>query len=157
MPAREARERALDLLKRFGLAERASLYPTQLSGGQRQRAAIAQQLIRQKTFLLLDEPFSGLDPAALQDVIRLLIDVAHMDELNTIVVITHDIRAALVVSDTLFMLGRPRDPRGAFTGGARIRNRYDLVELGLAWRDDVELDPKFPALEREVKSQFRDL
>jgi ABC-type nitrate/sulfonate/bicarbonate transport system ATPase subunit len=111
-PATEARSKALALLERFRLSERARYFPAQLSGGQRQRVAIAQQLVKQKTFLLMDEPFSGLDPAALEDVTKLIIEVANMDELNTVVLVTHDIRSALLISDTLFMLGRDRDAAG---------------------------------------------
>ncbi|HUJ61063.1 MAG TPA: ATP-binding cassette domain-containing protein, partial [Kofleriaceae bacterium] len=83
----DARVAAAALLKRFGLGERAEYYPAQLSGGQRQRVAIAQQLVKQKLLLLMDEPFSGLDPAALVEVIRLLVQVRDMDELNTIVIV----------------------------------------------------------------------
>jgi len=151
----EARGKAHELLKRFGLEERQDAFPAQISGGQRQRVAIAQQLMRQKQLLLMDEPFSGLDPAALDDVIHLLIEVANMDELNTIMVVTHDIRSALVASDTLFMLGRARTPEGQVTSGARIDRTYDLVQEGLAWRPGVERDPKFRDVEHEVKDRFR--
>src|SRR5262249_55242809 len=66
LDADDARKRTRELLKTFGLTERASFYPAQLSGGQRQRAAIAQQLVVPRQLLLMDEPFSGLDPAALE-------------------------------------------------------------------------------------------
>jgi polar amino acid transport system ATP-binding protein/sulfate transport system ATP-binding protein len=152
---KESRTKSLALLERFRLSERAHYFPAQLSGGQRQRVAIAQQLVKQKTFLLMDEPFSGLDPAALEDVTKLIIEVANMDELNTVLLVTHDIRSALLISDTLFMLGRDRDAKGQVTSGARIQKTYDLVEMGLAWRPELELDPNFPAVEREVKQTFK--
>jgi len=154
VPAKQALARARDLLARFGLSERADFYPAQLSGGQRQRVAIAQQLVKQKRILIMDEPFSGLDPAALDTVIDLLTKVAHEHELNTIIVITHDIRAAMMVSDTLLMLGRDRDDKGKIVSGAKIQEKIDLVTEGLAWRDNVELDPKFIELERKVKAKF---
>lgn len=150
-----ARDKARHLLDRFGLTDRGSYYPAQLSGGQRQRVAIAQQLVHHKPLLLMDEPFSGLDPAALEDVVKLIVEVAHMDEANTVVIVTHDIRAAMLVSDTLLMLGRDRTPDGKPIPGARIQHSYNMVERGMAWRDDLELDPAFPALEREVKDRFR--
>jgi polar amino acid transport system ATP-binding protein/sulfate transport system ATP-binding protein len=153
----DAERHARELLEKFRLGERASFYPAQLSGGQRQRVAIAQQLVVPKHLLLMDEPFSGLDPAALDEVIRLLVEVANLDELNTILLVTHDIHSALVISDTVFMLGRDHAPDGKVVPGAKIQSTYDLVEKGLAWRADVEEDPKFIALEREVRSKFKEL
>ena len=152
-----AKAQALNLLGRFGLAHRADYYPAQLSGGQRQRVAIAQQMMRKTSLLLMDEPFSGLDPAALEDVMKLLVEVANMDELNTVIVVTHDVRSAMIVSDTLLMLGRDRTPDGKLIPGARIQKTVDLVALGLAWREDVQHDPRFSPLERELKAEFRRL
>jgi polar amino acid transport system ATP-binding protein/sulfate transport system ATP-binding protein len=149
-----ARDRARELLQTFKLLERASYYPALLSGGERQRVAIAQQLVSPKQLLLMDEPFSGLDPATLDDVIRLIIDVANLDELNTVLVVTHDIRAALMASDTLLVLGRDRTPAGAVVPGARIRQGYDLVERGLAWQPNVERLPAFASLEHEIRDAF---
>jgi polar amino acid transport system ATP-binding protein/sulfate transport system ATP-binding protein len=157
MPRSEADRKAKVLLERFGLQHRLGFYPAQISGGQRQRVAIAQQLMRQKQLLLMDEPFSGLDPVALGEVIKLLIEVANMDELNTVVVVTHDIRSALIVSDSLFMLGRPRGPDGKILGGAKIQHAYDLVNEGIAWHPEIENEPKFGRIETEVKERFRSL
>jgi len=157
MPRAEATVKANVLLKRFGLDHRTKFFPAKISGGQRQRVAIAQQLMSQKQLLLMDEPFSGLDPAALDDVIKLLIEVAHMDELNTIIVVTHDIRSALIASDTVFMLGRNRGPDGQVVSGASIQQTYDLVAKGLAWRPGIEREPEFRELESEVKDRFRTL
>jgi polar amino acid transport system ATP-binding protein/sulfate transport system ATP-binding protein len=150
----EAQDRARSLLDRFGMTTRADFYPAQLSGGQRQRVAIAQQLVRQCRLVLMDEPFSGLDPATLDATIRLLIEVANMHELNTIAVVTHDIRSALTACDTLFVLGRDRDEAGKIRSGAKIQKTYDLVEMGLAWQEQIELHPTFAAVEREVKAGF---
>ena len=155
MSRAEAKDKASHLLERFGLADRGSFYPAQLSGGQRQRVAIAQQLVHQKPLLLMDEPFSGLDPVALQGVIKLVAEVAHTHEHNTIIIITHDIRAAMLVSDTLLLLGRDRTPEGKIVPGAHIQQSYDMVERGMAWRDDLERDPQFPAMERELIDRFR--
>jgi len=120
--------RADELLARVGLEGQAGLYPAQLSGGQRQRAAIAQQLVVPRRLLLLDEPFSGLDPAALREISDLVVSVADEHELNTVVVVTHDVRAAIAVSDTLVILGR--GPGGK---GARVVETIDLCARGVAW------------------------
>lgn len=157
MPRKQARDKAAELLARFGLGERANYYPMQLSGGQRQRVAIAQQLVHQKQLLLMDEPFSGLDPAALEEVVKLLVQVRDMDELNTLFIVTHDIRTALRVADTVMMLGRDHGPDGKPTSGAHIKETIDMVELGLAYRVDLETDPTFLALEARVKAKFSSL
>jgi len=151
----DAHDRAKLLLERFDLTPRAGFYPAQLSGGQRQRVAIAQQLVRQTRLVCMDEPFSGLDPASLDATIRLLVEVANMDELNTILVVTHDIGAALTVCDTLFVLGRDRDDKGRCISGAKIQKTYDLVQMGLAWQEQVELKADFIACEREIKTRFK--
>jgi ABC-type nitrate/sulfonate/bicarbonate transport system ATPase subunit len=142
---RKARARTDELLSRVGLEDHAMHYPGQLSGGQRQRAAIAQQLVLARRVLLLDEPFSGLDPAALEDVRELVTEVANDDELNTVVVVTHDIRAALAVSDTVVLLAA-----SGKSGGARVEATYDLVDLGIAWNSG---DAR--SLEREISTRFR--
>jgi ABC-type nitrate/sulfonate/bicarbonate transport system ATPase subunit len=156
MTAAESEARAKQLMETFNLAERATFYPAFLSGGQRQRVAIAQQIMRPRRLVLMDEPFSGLDPAALGHVMKLVQEVAHLDELNTIVLVTHDIRAALAVSDTVHMLGRFRED-GKLVPGARIRETYDMVERGLAWRKGVQELPEFVALEHEISAKFHDL
>ena len=150
-------KRAKELLAEFKLTERGSFFPAQLSGGQRQRVAIAQQLMQPRRLLLMDEPFSGLDPAALDSVMKLVTEVANLDELNTILVVTHDIRASMIVSDTLHMIGRERDDKGRIVNGARVKWTYDMVERGLAYRDHVESTAEFVALEREIKSRFAEL
>jgi polar amino acid transport system ATP-binding protein/sulfate transport system ATP-binding protein len=157
LPRAEAEAKARVLLERFGLKDRFDFYPAQISGGQRQRVAIAQQLMRQKQLLLMDEPFSGLDPVTLAEVTKLLVEVANMDELNTVVVVTHDIHSALVVADTVFMLGRNRSADEKIVSGACIQHCYDLVVEGLAWRPGVEREPKFRDVEHEVKERFRSL
>ncbi len=149
-----AKEKAAGLLRGFGLEDRAKVYPSQLSGGQRQRVAIAQQFMCSEHFLLLDEPFSGLDPIAVDRVSKLLNDVACMHELNTIIVVTHDIAAALEVADTIWLMGRDRDEQGNIIPGARIQESYNLIERGLAWRDGIATTPEFVATLREIRARF---
>ena len=103
----------------------------------------------------MDEPFSGLDPSALEEVIHVIVEVANLNELNTIIVVTHDIRAAIVVSDTIFMLGRSRTAEGKIIPGAQIQALYDLVDLGLAWQPEIEQLSAFAALEHELKARFK--
>jgi polar amino acid transport system ATP-binding protein/sulfate transport system ATP-binding protein len=151
---REARTRGTALLERFDLGHRAGHYPAQLSGGQRQRVAIAQQIVCPKQLLLFDEPFSGLDPQAIDELIRLLVQVANMDELETLIIVTHDLWSAMVVSDTILLLGRPDGDRHA---GARVVATYDLVARNLCWREHVEREPGFLELEQEIRARFRTL
>ena len=153
----QAVEKARGYLERFSLTDRAGLYPAQLSGGQRQRVAIAQQFMCSEHFLLLDEPFSGLDPMAIDRVAELLNEVAAIHELNTIIVVTHDIGAALEVADTIWLMGRDRDPQGNIIPGARIRESYNLIERGLAWRDGIATEPEFLETLREIRTRFPSL
>jgi NitT/TauT family transport system ATP-binding protein len=152
-----AREKAVGFLKRFGLEDKGKHYPPQLSGGQRQRVAIAQQFMCSENLLLLDEPFSGLDPMAIDRVCELLNEVACMHELNTIIVVTHDISAALEVADTIWLMGRDRDPEGKIIPGARIQESYNLIERGLAWRDGITTSPEFLLTLREIRARFPSL
>lgn len=154
---RAAVEKARGYLERFNLADRSGLYPAQLSGGQRQRAAIAQQFMCSEHFLLLDEPFSGLDPIAIDRVAELLNEVACMHELNTIVVVTHDISAALEVADTIWLMGRERDAEGKIVPGAHIEESYNLIERGLAWRHGIATTPEFLETLREIRARFPSL
>jgi len=150
----EAKARAL--LERFGLADRADAWPSELSGGQRQRVAILQQVLCGHTYVLMDEPFSGLDPINKRHTCALINEVAQMDERNTIIVVTHDIREAVKVSDTLWLLGRePGD--GADLPGSRIVESYDLIERELAWEPEIERAPRFAAFVHELEDRFRTL
>lgn len=153
----QARDEARALLARLGLSQQARAWPAQLSGGQRQRAAIAQQVMGRRHFLLMDEPFSGQDPLAVEALCGLIAEIATLDTLNTVVLVTHDIEAAVRVSDTVWLLGRDRDARGASLPGARIQHRYDLVSLGLAWQPDVRALPGYGELVRELHRRFAEL
>ena len=155
--AADAERQARELLKRFGLIEQADHYPSQLSGGQRQRAAIAQQFMCSEHFLLMDEPFSGLDLLAIDNVIEFICEIAASDELKTLIIVTHDITSALQVSDTVLLLGRERDAAGNVIPGAQIRKSYSLVERGLAWQTGITATKEFLALREEIRQEFRTL
>lgn len=146
--------KADSLLKQFGIADQGSKYPAQLSGGQRQRVAIAQQFMCSEHFLLMDEPFSGLDLLAKERVIQFISDMAQTHELKTFIVVTHDISAALEVADTLWILGRDRDAKGEPVPGARVKASFNLIERGLAWRDGISSTPEYLQLRSEVRDLF---
>lgn len=155
--ADEAKAGALAMLSRFKLDGYGQRYPAQLSGGQRQRVAIAQQLLCSSHFLLLDEPFSGLDPLLADTVCDLIRELASSDELNTILLITHDIGMAVRLCDTLWLLGRERDGQGQALPGATLRASYDLIERGLAWQPDSVHLPGFTDCVAEVRAAFAGL
>jgi polar amino acid transport system ATP-binding protein len=96
-PVAEARERAVSLLDRVGLADRAHAHPAQLSGGQQQRVAIARALAMRPKVMLFDEPTSALDPELVGDVLTVMREVAETG--MTMVVVTHEIGFAREVSD----------------------------------------------------------
>lgn len=150
------RAKATRLLERFGIAGQEAKYPAQLSGGQRQRAAIAQQFMCSEHFLLMDEPFSGLDILAQEAVIRFIHEMASVDELMTFILITHDISAALQVADTIWVMGREVE-QGQSVPGARIRANFNLVERGLAWRENIAMMPEFIAVRQEIRALFPSL
>ncbi len=88
-PLAEARDEALALLERVGLAHKARAYPAELSGGQQQRVAIARALVMRPAVMLFDEPTSALDPESVGEVLRVIRDLS-ADGL-TMVVVTHEL------------------------------------------------------------------
>jgi len=154
MTADEARKRSMEYLEHFGMAQAADRYPIQLSGGQRQRVAIAQQLLCSEHYLVMDEPFSGLDVVAQQAVEKLLLEVTRRHEHTTVIVVTHDVSAAIAVADTLWLMGRDRDPQGNVIPGARVIDQIDLIERDLAWHDDIRRRPGYTELVNEIKDRF---
>ncbi|TGE18070.1 ATP-binding cassette domain-containing protein [Hymenobacter elongatus] len=155
-PDRAQREVAA-FLDRFRLTPHRQKYPAQLSGGQRQRAAIAQQLLCSDHLILLDEPFSGLDVAMIDEVKKIILEVTTMDELNTVVIVSHDIATTTALSDTLWLLGYERDAAGQVLPGATISkdHQYDLAGMGLAWHPQVEAEPEFNRFVEELKNEIR--
>lgn len=152
-----SRDKALDLLERFGLGDRARFWPGQLSGGGRQRLAILQQAMCSEHFIIMDEPFSGLDPIATEKVCKLINEYADADELNTVIVISHDITATVTVADTLWLMGCERNPEGKIIPGARIRKVHDLIDLGLAWHEGVSTTSAFAEFVRSIRAEFPNL
>ncbi len=100
----EAKEKALQLLSRVGLADKAEAYPSQLSGGQKQRVAIARALEMNPDIMLFDEPTSALDPEMVGEVLAVMKELAR--DGMTMVVVTHEIGFAREVADrVIFMEG----------------------------------------------------
>lgn len=120
----EARDQALALLDRVGLADKAGAFPAQLSGGQLQRVAIARALAMQPPIMLFDEPTSALDPEMVGEVLLVIHDLAHKG--MTLVCVTHEMGFAREVADRILFMDhgevleratpeeffhRPRHPR----------------------------------------------
>lgn len=120
----EAEERAMKLLERVGLADRANSYPSQLSGGQKQRVAIVRALCMQPDVMLFDEPTSALDPEMVGEVLEVMKSLAN--EGMTMAVVTHEMGFAKEVADRVLFIdqgiimeegapeelfGNPKSPR----------------------------------------------
>jgi len=117
-------------LEDWGLVEHRKKYPCELSGGQRQRTAIIEQMLSSKNFMILDEPFSGLDVGNIEKVKVSFERIKNEDEYNTIIFSTHDINLAVELADSIYVIGHPE----GVTEYSSIVKHYDLKALGLAWR-----------------------
>ena len=115
---------------------------------------IAQQFMCSEGFLLMDEPFSGLDLIAQERVSHFIQEMAALDEVKTFILVTHDISAAIEVADTLWLLGRDRDANGEIIPGARVQASYNLIERGLAFRKGITQLPEYLELRREIREIF---
>jgi ABC-type polar amino acid transport system ATPase subunit len=102
MNEKEAKEIALSLLEKVGLADRAGSYPSQLSGGQQQRVAIARALAMRPKIMLFDEPTSALDPEMIGEVLDVMKTLAK--EGMTMVVVTHEMGFAKEVADRVVFM-----------------------------------------------------
>lgn len=98
----EAKQRALEMLKKVGLVEKAESYPSQLSGGQKQRVAIARALCMQPDIMLFDEPTSALDPEMVGEVLQVMKDLAA--DGMTMVIVTHEMGFAREVADRVIFM-----------------------------------------------------
>ena len=98
----EAEAKAMQLLQRVGLADRANAYPSQLSGGQKQRVAIVRALCMEPEVMLFDEPTSALDPEMVGEVLDVMKELAH--EGMTMVVVTHEMGFAKEVGDRVVFM-----------------------------------------------------
>lgn len=127
-----AEKKAIDLLAKVGLQEKAHVYPSTLSGGQKQRVAIARALAMDPDIMLFDEPTSALDPEMVGDVLDVMKDLAK--EGMTMVVVTHEMGFAREVSDrVLFMDGgyivENEKPELLFSAPKKPRTREFLSKV----------------------------
>jgi ABC-type polar amino acid transport system ATPase subunit len=106
LPKREARDRALELLARVGLVDKAHQYPDELSGGQQQRVAIARALVMRPKAMLFDEPTSALDVELVREVLDVMESLAR--EGMTMVVVSHELRFAHHVASSVLMMDEGR-------------------------------------------------
>ena len=126
----EADRRALELLEKVGLAEKANAYAAQLSGGQQQRVAIARALASSPQIILFDEPTSALDPEMIGEVLQVMKNLAHSG--ITMIVVTHEMHFAREIAD-----------RVVFIDGG------DILEV--AAPEDFFVRPQHPRTQRFLK------
>jgi polar amino acid transport system ATP-binding protein/sulfate transport system ATP-binding protein len=146
-----------DGLIEFGLADKGDLYPCQLSGGQQQRIAILQMLICREPVILMDEPFASLDMINIEIACEAISKAANLSEMNTIIVVTHDVSAAVAIADNIWLLGFERDASDKPIPGARVVKTYDLLERGLCYQPGILTSDATLSTIKEIKEEFRKL
>ncbi len=102
MKKNDAEDRALTLLKKVGISDKANVYPSMLSGGQQQRVAIARALAMQPSIMLFDEPTSALDPEMVGEVLDVMVNLA--DDGMTMCCVTHEMGFARTVADRVIFM-----------------------------------------------------
>ena len=143
VPKEDAKLKALELLGRVGLANKADALPDELSGGQKQRVAIARALAMDPEILLFDEPTSALDPTMVGEVLAVIKDLAKTG--MTMLIVTHEMSFAHDVSSRVFYMdegvvyeegtpdevfGRPRKPRTVdFVGQVCLKQVRDVIRV----------------------------
>jgi NitT/TauT family transport system ATP-binding protein len=142
----EAQSRALDWLKRVGLARFAQRYPHQLSGGQKKRVALAQMLVRDPAILLMDEPFGPLDAQTRGLMGDLLLSLWSADR-KAVLFVTHDLEEAIALSDRVVVMSAGPASRIV------AEHRIDLPRPRET--TDIRLDPRFHALQRAIWSDLK--
>lgn len=127
-----AQERAIELLRRVGLEEKADSYPQQLSGGQKQRVAIARALAMDPDIMLFDEPTSALDPEMVGEVLAVMKELAASG--MTMVVVTHEMGFAREVGDRVLFIDEGRiieenEPKQLFENPQNQRTKDFLAKV----------------------------
>ncbi|MBO0591427.1 ABC transporter ATP-binding protein [Cellulophaga sp. E16_2] len=134
IPKEAKNEQILTYLKEWGLEKAKDQYPCELSGGQRQRTAIIEQIFSSGHYMVLDEPFSGLDVGNIEDVKKAFKLITESHEYNTIIYSTHDIELAVELADSIYIIGYPEVDGKKMTYGSIVKH-FDMKEIGLAWKE----------------------
>lgn len=137
-------------LQKWGLEASKNKYPNELSGGQRQRVAIIEQLFSSDKFIVMDEPFSGLDVGNIMEVKKSFELLNDTSEYNTVIFTTHDIELAVELAQSIYVIGHPTE-NGLKKDYGTIVAKYDLREMGLAWE---EYGDKHAKLTKEIIQQM---
>ena len=132
MTQEQADAKAIELLTKVGLADKADAYPAQLSGGQKQRVAIARALAMEPKYMLFDEPTSALDPEMVGEVLDVMKRLAMVG--MTMVVVTHEMGFAREVGDRILFIDEgivmePNDPKEFFAKPQNERTKYFLSKV----------------------------
>ena len=143
---REHRREAESYLNSVGLSEHADKFPRELSGGQRQRVAIAQALAMKPEILLMDEPFSGLDPKS-REGLQVLVQEIHKELNNTVFFVTHDLEEAVYLGTRIIVLSHLQDD----APGAKIVHDQTLQEYK---SPEAKASPEFAELIQLLRSKF---
>lgn len=154
LSASEKQEKIMKYLADWGLEQCKNQYPNELSGGQKQRTAILEQLLNSNYYMVLDEPFSGLDVGNILNVKESFRLVNESHELNTIIFSTHDIELAVELADSVYVVGYPKNNNGTLNRTGTILKHFDLKEMGLAWQG--EFTDKHLDVAKEIKSIMLD-
>lgn len=147
----EKRDKVGQSMAEWGLEKVKDQYPNELSGGQRQRTAIIEQLLSSGLYMVLDEPFSGLDVGNILSVKNSFDLINRSHDLNTIIFSTHDIELAAELADSIYVIGYPTLENGVGSYGTVIKN-FDLKAMGLAWQN--ELTPQHLEVVKDIKASL---
>lgn len=151
---KEKLEKVNHSLAEWGLEKVKNQYPNELSGGQRQRTAIIEQLLSSGLYMVLDEPFSGLDVGNILSVKKSFELINRGHDLNTIIFSTHDIELAAELADSIYVIGYPKQNDGSYAHFGTVIKNFDLKAMGLAWQN--ELTPKHLDVVKEIKACMLD-
>lgn len=154
LPKQDKRDKIMRYLVDWGLEKHKDQYPNFLSGGQRQRTAILEQLLCSGFYMVLDEPFSGLDIGNINNVKDAfgLINKSH--EYNTVIFSTHDIELAVELADSIYVIGYGKDEKGLSQSFGSVLKHFDLKKMGLAWQDSFSV--QHLACVQEIKQVMLD-